>query len=95
MTRERFFTLSPEELDDQSLDDNDLSVEEDQFSLDCPDEEMGDSSSEEMSEIDEADHDVIHDERQRSKEKLALCHTPRANNKRKIKPVIKLTYDVI
>lgn len=45
-----------------------------------------------MSEKDEADHVVIHEERQRSKEKPAVCPTPRAGNKRRIKPVIKLTH---
>lgn len=93
VSRERSFSLSPEELDDQSLDDNESSVETDQISLDCPDEETGDSSSEAMSEREEADHVIIHDERQRSKEKPAVCPTPRASNKRRIKPVIKLTYD--
>lgn len=93
VSRKEPFPCRPNGAYGQSLDKDDMSGEENQSSLDSSDEEVQSNSSEVMSERDENNRVILSDERRGSTRSPVECPSPKVRSKRRIKPVVKLTYD--
>lgn len=88
VSRDRTTTVHPGEVDIQSVEEEDVSE------VEGPDDLCSDSHSEKGSESDSIPEPVnVSDERQMIRQDSADCTNQRSSGKRRIKPVIKLTYD--
>lgn len=94
VSRDRIPIVDPGEVDSPGVEEEDVSEVEEQILFEGPDNLESDNHSETGSESDSIAESVkVSDERQRMRQDTADCTNQRSGSKRRIKPVIKLTYD--